>query len=132
MSCAQLAARGLDRVGGWGRFPRLWGRRGLVPRGRGALGRAWTGLGPLPRRHRLGVAGPGSDSAKSSKAPGRLLAQRGVDEPPAAVAFLVVPCRGADRNGGADWWCPRRPMGTGLGPGGHGPGVFNCLCIPLI
>ena len=57
---AQLVVQGLNSVGGV---------HDAAPRGRGALGTAWTGLGPLPRRRRLGVAGAGSDSAKSSKAP---------------------------------------------------------------
>ena len=54
--------------------------------------------------------------------------QRGASSPSAvrvrlgaAAALLVAPCRGADHNGGADRLRPRRPMGHGLGPGGHGP-----------
>ena len=95
-------------------------RRG-APWAGGALGTAWTGLGPLPRRRRLGVAGAGSDSAKSSKAPeGRLLAQRWCGcawERRRPFSWSLV---GDEPHGGADRWYPRRPMGHGLGPGGHG------------
>ena len=74
----------------------------------------------LPSRHRLGVAGPGSDSAKSSKAP------RAASSPSAvrvrlgaAAALLVVPCRErtAWRSGSGG---TRAGLDHGLGPGGHG------------
>ena len=90
---AQLVARGLDRVGGGGAS----GAGGEARRGApwvGALGMARTGLGPFQRRRRLGVAGPGSDSAKSSKAPAAASPPSAVWTSPPATVFLVVPCRG--------------------------------------
>ena len=90
---AQLVARGLNSVGGGGTSRASGGGATRRPVG----GKLWERREPawaLSHVATVGVAGPGSDSAKSSKAP------RAASSPSAvrvrlgaAAALLVVPCR---------------------------------------
>ena len=89
----------------------------------GGSGNGVNRPGPSPTSPPSGGGGPGVGLGEVLQGP------KGAPPRPAVVrvrlraaaAFPVAPCRGADHNGGADRLRPRRPMGHGLGPGGHGP-----------
>ena len=99
---------------------------GEARRGAPVGGKSRNGVnrpGPSPTSPPSGGSGPGVGLGEVLQCP------KGAPPRPAVVwvrlgaaaALLVAPCRGADHNGGADRLRPRRPMGHGLGPGGHGP-----------
>ena len=116
---AQLVVQGLNSVGGGGTSHAGGGdttRRPVGGKPRNGVNRP----GPCPTSPPSGGSGPGVGLGEVLQGPeGRLLAWRGVDEfeggrdPPAVLV-------GDEPHGGADRWCPRRPVGPGLGPGGHG------------
>ena len=119
---AQLVVQGLNSVGGGGTSRASGGgttRRSMGGKSRNGVNRP----GPSPTSPPSGGSGPGVGLGEVLQCP------KGAPPRPAVVwvrlgavaALLVAPCRGADHNGGADRLRPRRPMGHGLGPGGHGP-----------